>query len=133
MPGTLGGLIEAYRGSPEFREQLVPRTRSDYQTGFDYLAAIENIPIAQIDEAAVITFRDRAFTQWKRRFANYVVQVLRLLFSWGRQRNIVPRALAEIPLIRKPRGTPKANRAWTAAECASVLQAAHGGRKAGMH
>jgi integrase len=132
IPGTLGGLIEAYRASPEFREQLAPRTRSDYQKVFNYLASIENMPIVQIDEAAVITFRDRAFMQRKRRFANYVAQVLRLLFSWGKPRNIVPRTLGDIPLIRKPRGAPKANRAWTPEECAAVLGAASDGIKVGI-
>lgn len=95
IPGTLGGLIEAYRASPEFREQLAPRTRSDYQKVFNYLATIESMPIVQIDEAAVIAFRDRAFLQRKRRFANYVVQVLRLLFSWGK-----PRASCRAPSVR---------------------------------
>src|SRR5215813_3724410 len=112
IPGTLGGLIQAYRASPEF-VGLAPRTRSDYQKIFDYIAAIEDMPLIQIDEAAVMMFRDRAFAQKKRRFANYVVQVLRLLFGWGRPRGISPRLLADVSLIRKPPSAPKANRAWT--------------------
>jgi len=87
IPGTLGGLIEAYRASPEFREQLAPRTRSDYQKVFNYLASIENMPIVQIDEAAVITFRDRAFMQRKRRFAKSCA-----FYSRGASREISCRA-----------------------------------------
>jgi integrase len=131
IPGTLGGLIQAYRASPEFAG-LAPRTRSDYQKVFDYLAAIDGIPLIQIDEAAVMVFRDRAFDRKKRRFANYVVQIFRLTFAWGKPRGLVPRLLSELSLIRRPRGAAKANRAWTAEECAAVLAAADGGIKVGI-
>jgi len=130
-PGTLGGLIEAYRSSPEFAG-LAPRTRADYQKVFDYLRKLEEMPLYQIDEAAVMTFRDRAFAHKKRRFANYVAQVFRLLFAWGRPRGIVPRLLSEVTLIRKPRGALKANRAWSPSECAAVLGAATGGVRVGI-
>jgi hypothetical protein len=126
LPGTIGALIEAYRASPEFTG-LAPRTRADYQKVFDYLHAIESLPLIQIDEAAVMKFRDRAFAQRKRRFANYVVQVIRLLFGWGKARGFIQRPLGDLALIRRPRSTPKANRAWTPDECAAVLAAATGG------
>jgi integrase len=131
LPGTIGALIEAYRASPEFIG-LAPRTRADYQKVFDYLHAIESLPLIQIDEAAVMKFRDRAFAQRKRRFANYVVQVIRLLFGWGKARGFVQRPLGELALIRRPRSTPKANRAWTPDECAAVLGAATGGIRVGI-
>jgi integrase len=130
-PGSLGGLIEEYRASPEFAA-LAPRTRADYQKVFDYLQKIAAMPVHQIDEAAVLTFRDRAFRQRKRRFANYLVQVLRLLFKWGRPRQITPHLLTDVPLIRRPRSAAKANRAWTDKECAAVLGAATGGVKVGI-
>jgi integrase len=130
-PGSLGGLIEAYRSSPEF-SGLATRTRADYQRIFDYLRRIENMPLYQIDEAAVMAFRDRAFKDRKRRFANYVAQVFRLLFAWGRPRGLVARLLSEVTLIRKPRGAPKANRAWTPSECAAVMAAATGGLRVGI-
>jgi len=63
----------------------------------------------------------------KRRFANYVVQVFRLLFAWGKPRKLAPRLLAEVSLTRKTRAAPKANRAWTPDECAAVLAAGTGG------
>lgn len=122
-PGSLGGLIEAYRGSPEF-VGLAPRTRADYQRIFDYLRKIEDMPLYQIDEAAVLRFRDRAFEQRKRRFANYVAQIFRLLFAWGKPRGLVPRLLSEVTLIRKPRGEPVRNRRWTRDEVNAVLAAA---------
>jgi integrase len=130
-PGTLGALIEAYRASPEFTG-LAPRTRADYQKVFGYLSSIEGLPLIQIDEAAVTKFRDRAFAQRKRRFANYVVQVIRLLFGWGKARGFVQRPLGDLALIRRPRGTPKANRAWTPDECTAVLGAAMGGIRVGV-
>jgi len=43
-PGTLGLLINAYRGHPAFLD-LAPRTRSDYQAVFDYLKPIADTPL----------------------------------------------------------------------------------------
>lgn len=36
LPGTLGGLIDAYRESPEFT-RLAPRTQADYEKVLAYL------------------------------------------------------------------------------------------------
>jgi hypothetical protein len=43
-PGTLGLLIEAYRGHAAFLD-LAPRTRSDYQAVFNYLKPIADTPL----------------------------------------------------------------------------------------
>jgi integrase len=128
-PGTLGGLISAYRGSPEFLE-LAPRTRSDYQKVFDYLKPLDLDPLMDITSASVIEIRDAAFAKHKRRFANYVVSVLRLLLKWGAARDLVEtNQAAAVPKIRRPRSMPPANRPWTDAEYETVIAAAKGGIK----
>lgn len=131
-PGTLGALIVAYRGSPEFLE-LAPRTRSDYQKVFDYLKPLDGDALIEITSAYVIDVRDAAFAAHKRRFANYVLAVLRLVLKWGSVRDLVEvNQAAGVPNLRRPRGTPKANRAWGEDECEAVLTAAGGGLKVGI-
>jgi integrase len=128
-PGTLGALIHAYRRSPEFLE-LAERTRRDYQKVFDYLKPLDADPVLTMTAAEVIEIRDAAFAAHKRRFANYVVAVMRLLFKWGMPRGIIElNAAAGVPLLKRPRGTPNANRAWGNEEFDTVLQAAAGGLK----
>jgi integrase len=130
--GTLGSLIVAYRRSPEFLE-LAPRTGADYQKVFDYLHPLEGDPLVSINSAYVIEVRDAAFQAHKRRFANYVLAVLRLLLKWGAVRNLVAtNQAATVPKLRRPRGTPQANRPWDADECQAVLDAASGGLKVGL-
>ncbi len=117
-------MIVAYRRSPEFA-QLAPRTQADYQKVFDYLRPIELDPLIAITPSFVIEARDAAFAAHKRRFANYVVAVLRLLLTWGRIRGLVDaNAAAAVPKLKRPRGAPKANRRWTRDELQIVLDAA---------
>lgn len=131
-PGTLGALIAAYRRSPEFLE-LAPRTRADYQKVFDYLKPLDGDALINITSAYVIDVRDAAFQAHKRRFANYVLSVLRLLLKWGTVRDLVEtNQAASVPKLRRPRGTPQANRAWDPEECEAVLSAAAGGLKVGI-
>lgn len=127
--GTLGELIADYRASPEFTG-LAPRTRADYQRVFDWLAPIEMMPRLQIDPAAVLKIRDRAFAQKKRKFANNTRDVLRLIFNWGIPRNYMTAnpALA-IKAIPRPKDQARANRPWTDAECEILLREATGGLK----
>jgi len=112
-PGSLGELITAYRGSPEFAI-LKPRTRADYQDVFDYLNRIDDMDARLIDAPFVIGLRDKAFKKHKRRFANYVVQVLRLLYTWAlpRRRGLAANPAMSVPLIRRPKGARVVNRAW---------------------
>ena len=128
-PGTLGALIAAYRRSPEFLE-LAPRTRFDYQKVFDYLRPLDADPLVTITSAYVIEVRDAAFAAHKRRFANYVLSVLRLLLKWGAVRDLVEtNQAAAVPKLRRPRNMAPANRPWTDEEYETVIAAAEGGIK----
>jgi len=121
---TFNALFLAYRAAPEFLE-LRDRTRSDYNLVIEWLRthlAFEEV--RSLEPRHVYALRDEAFATRKRRFANYVVQVLRLVLRWGKERGFVERNVAEgIKSLRRPPG-PRANRPWTDAEREAVLSAA---------
>jgi integrase len=125
LAGSYADLWEKYRQSPEWRA-LRPRTRSDYQAVRDWLgAAAERKKLDSLTTAAVYQLRDKAAAEKGRRFANYVVQVLRLTLEWGRKRaHCKDNPAKEVELIRKPIGEAKVNRAWTAAEVEAFAKAA---------
>lgn len=126
---TLGSLILAYRGSPEYRG-LKERTRADYLKCFNYLKAIDDEPLIGFSAPEVLKIRDKAFKKRGRHFANYVVKVIRLLFSWGVPRGHLPTNPArECPMIGKPKDAPIANRRWSDEEMEVVLAEATGGVK----
>ena len=79
--GTSGALITDYKVSPEY-VGLGDRTRGDYRKIFDWLAPIDGVPLAQLATPASLEIQDKAYQEHKRRFANYVVEVLRSVFSW---------------------------------------------------
>jgi integrase len=124
LPGTLGALIKSYRAAPEFTERR-PRTRKDYDRVFDFLKPIEETPLLAINPAFLYALRDKAFKRHKRRFSTYVLQVLRLLLEWGKDRGAIKENPAHrIKRIRRPKNTPRANRAWTDQERDVVLREA---------
>ena len=127
--GSWGALVAAYRASPEFA-RLAPRTKRDYGGVLDYLAALDDMPLVQLTSAACFKIRDKAFTQRKRRFANYVTHMLSVVLGWGKPRGYVgENAAFGLPKIAKPRDGPEANRAWSDDEADAVLAAATGGLK----
>jgi integrase len=120
--GTLGMLFEQYRASPNFLEQLEPRTRADYLKVMDYLKPISDVPLIKFDRPLVVRIRDKAAEKKKRRFGNYVRAVLSLVFAWGAERGYVrDNPATGIRDIRKKKGTPDANRPWSDEERHAVL------------
>lgn len=132
-PGTLGALITAYRSSPEYQAKA-KATKTGYESVFDWLAPIQSTALVEITPPIVIEMRDKAFREHKRRFANYVVQVIRLVFNWGggARQLVAANPAVNVPLIRRPRTAGVANRAWTEAELTAMLDAAKGGMKAAI-
>lgn len=119
--GSWGALVAAYRASPEFA-RLAPRTKRDYDRVLDYLAALDDMPLIQITPPAVLAIRDKAFTQRKRRFADYTVHMLSVVLGWGRKRgHVAENAAAGVEKIGGGKG---ANRPWSDEECAAVLEEA---------
>lgn len=72
-------LIRAYQKSPKW-SNLAPRTQADYQTVLAWAEAkLGDLPPAKMQRKDVIRARDA--NAQTRRFANYIVQVLRILFE----------------------------------------------------
>jgi integrase len=121
IPGTLGALFGSYRSSPEFLG-LSERTRSDYQEIMDFLKPLDGMPIIQIDGNFLYKVRDKAFATKKRRFANYIIQLLRLIFNWGIRRGVCERNPAVmVEFVRRPRDAAVVNRPWKPEELEVVL------------
>lgn len=122
---TLGDLIRAYRASPAWNEKA-PSTRRQYQKAIDYLAQIDATPLAQIDSPWAIRLRDIVLSQRKRRFANLILQIVSLLWNWGRPYGYTQTdsPTATVPKVRRPRGLPQANRPWSVDEFHAFLDAA---------
>ena len=125
-PASLGGLIAAYRAAPGFLE-LAADTRKGYQRGFDACKPLDAMPVSSLDQAFILAFQERIYKKRGRWLANQVVTVLSIVLGWGVPRGIVTsNAAAGVPKIRRRRGAPVANRAWTAREIDIVLKRSAG-------
>lgn len=124
-PRSLTALWLVYRDSPEWRA-LKPRTRSDYQKVRDWIGdAADKAIVARLSTPDIIRLRDKAAAAKGRRFANYVVAVLRMLLEWGKLRGWRADNPARGKLaIRRPTGARQVNRAWSEAEVRAFAAAA---------
>jgi integrase len=122
--GTLGEVIDRYRATPEF-ERLKPVTKRDYERVMAYLEKLRPMPTSAITRDFVIDVRNKAFKTHKRRFANYVVQVLSIMSNIGIDLGLMSSNPAQqIKDVRKATGEKSRNRPWTAGERDAVLEAA---------
>jgi integrase len=118
--GTLGMLVSEYKQHRAFTD-LATHTRRDYERVFEYLRPIGDTPLLKFTPPLIARIRDEAGKRG-RRTGNYVKAVLRLVFEWGIERGLVKtNPAAGVKNIRKPRGTPDANRPWTDVERHHVL------------
>jgi integrase len=126
VSGTWGALATAYLNSPEFT-CLADRTKRDYNGVLAYLVSLNDMMLIQLSSGACLKIRDKAFGQKKRRFANYVVQVLSVVLGWGKLRGYVAENAAQgLGKIAAPRDLIQ-NRVWSDDECRIVLAEATGG------
>ena len=126
-PGTLGQLIDLYRGSGDKGAwgKLAPRTRKDYQRYFDYLKPIADTQLSRFNAPFIVKIRDKALAKMGWRGAEYVRQVLSTIFGWGAERGHVGmNAARQVKPLKRPKDAPDANRPWTDAERHAVLVAA---------
>lgn len=127
--GTVGGLITAYKASPEFHA-LAPDTQKGYQRVFDALKALDALALDELDQPYILALRDRVYAKRGRWLANMVVAVLSLMLSWGQPRGYVAQNAAKgVPKIRRNRSAGVANKAWTPAEAHVLLGRTSGGLK----
>ena len=121
---TLGHLIQEYRKTPEFL-RLKPITKGDYERVLAMFERAHGMPLSAITRAQVFTWRNQAFAKHKRRFANYVVQVLSRMLGVGVNLGLVETNVAlRVEKIRKATGEGYRNRPWSVAEREAVLAAA---------
>lgn len=124
LTGSYGALWVEYRKSPKW-SALKPRTRSDYQAVRDWLGSAADVPLVTIKSTDLERLRDRAATEKGRRFANYVIQVLRLTMRWGQKRGFCKEnPAAGLGMLAKPRGEARVNRAWSDDEVRAFMEAA---------
>lgn len=128
-PGTVGGLITAYKASAKFLE-LSPDTKKSYLRGFDACRPIDAMPLQQLTQPFILALQERVYKRHGKWLANMTVKVLSVALGWG-----VPRGICEsnpakgVPMIRKRAGGKVANMAWTARELDAILKRATGGLK----
>jgi integrase len=119
--GTLGALIAAYKASSKFSTRAM-RTKADYEKVFDYLKPLSGMPMDEFDSAEAFAIQEKAFRKRKRRFANYVVAVLKLLCNWGKPRKLCgSNPLEGVQLIARAKNAPIVNRPWTDDEIEKVI------------
>jgi integrase len=127
--GTWGALAVAYVDSPEYA-RLAERTKQDYDRILAYLASLNEMPLIQLNSAACLKIRDKAFQQKKRRFANYVIHMLSVVLGWGKPRGFVTEnAALGLEKIKASSTHVQQNRAWSDDECCVVLTQAKGGTR----
>jgi integrase len=120
--GSYAAIWAAYRQSERWRA-LKPRTRSDYQAVRDWLGEGAHRMLPRLaTKGDIIRLRDKAASEKGRRFANYVVQVVRLTLEWALDREMIKLNPAKgVKMIPRPRGARKVNRAWDADEVEAYL------------
>jgi integrase len=110
--GTWGGLVTAYKASPEFH-LLSQRTKRDYLRVLDYLKPLRRMPLVEMDTPFVLGVRQKAFGKMGLRWANYTVSVISVVHTWGGPHGWVKGNPAiEVKKLKKPKGARKVNRAW---------------------
>jgi len=80
-PRTFKALVNEYRHSPRYKS-LAPRTVADYEGVLEWVTAkLGALPVAAMQRKDVI--RAQSVNADRQRFANYIVQVLRILFEYS--------------------------------------------------
>lgn len=122
--GTWGALVKAYLAAPKF-DNLAPTTKTQYLRVIEFLKVGNRAAVKSITGGDVLRTRDAAFRKHKRRFANYVAQVMRLILAWGVEYGwLKTNPAADVTMIDKPKNARKVNRAWSVDELRTVLEAA---------
>lgn len=125
IPGTLGGLIAAYRASPEFL-RLAANTCRNYQLAFDILAPNAARPLVTITADSLYELRDMLAQKRGRTTVNRTLTVLRIVYEWATKRGHYKgqNPVGLVDKLRRPHGTRQVNRPWTDAELEAMLAAA---------
>ncbi|MCY0149841.1 tyrosine-type recombinase/integrase [Hoeflea sp. G2-23] len=119
--GTLAALIESYRRSAGF-QSLKTRTKSDYQKILEYLKPLGPSPLSELTQGWVARLRDKTFEKRKRKFANYTLTVLSILFEHAiEQEMMTDNPVGKVKRVRRATDAPEANRPWMDFERDAVI------------
>lgn len=122
--GTLGGLLDSYRGSPRFKNRKA-RTKDDYWKIMEYLAPMGDMPLVTVTSGFIAKLRDQTLAKKRAGFTNHMLAMLSSVFKHGLEYELVTAnpcvgiATAEMTDDRR-----RPNRAWTADEAMNVPEAA---------
>ncbi|GJE26270.1 tyrosine-type recombinase/integrase [Methylobacterium organophilum] len=123
--GTWGGLVKAYRETEHFKTDLAPRTRQDYLGVIDWLSTWHDVEVSKWGRGFVAGLRDRAHKERNRRFANYVLSVISVVFAHAVEKQLADaNPVRDVKKLRRPKSQQRANRPWTEEEWDAVLTAA---------
>ncbi|MBL4800294.1 MAG: hypothetical protein JKY45_00270 [Emcibacter sp.] len=119
---TFGDLVRIYRNSPIY-EVLQPRTKKDYLRVIDFLKPLDGVPITDFDAEYVSRIKDRAYRKHKRRFTNYVLAVISVIFNWGLEPGHTKINPTDgVKKIKRPKDARHVNRRWHDHELDTVLE-----------
>ncbi|MGY2051717.1 tyrosine-type recombinase/integrase [Methylobacterium sp. JK268] len=122
QPGTWGAIVVSYRASAAFTQNLAPRTRADYLKVLDYLSPLHDVPLPTWTRGFVAGIRDKAQGRKGRRFANYVLSVISVVFGHAIERELAEtNPVRDVRKVRRPKTQPRANRPWAAEEWDAVV------------
>lgn len=122
-PGTLGALIVSYRKSAGF-QSLQTRSKSDYQKVLEYLRPLAESPLTELTQGWVARLRDKTFQKKKRKFANYTLTVLSIMFEHAIEQELMgSNPVTKVKRVRKANDAPEANRPWLDSERDAVSAA----------
>lgn len=122
--GTLGGLLESYKGSPRFTG-LAPRTKVDYHKCMDHLKPIAGTPLVLLTSSFMAKLRDKTAAKKRGGFTNHMMAMLSSACHHGVEYDLmtanpcVGLDKAKIPAERR-----RENRPWSPDERVNVLAAA---------
>ena len=116
-------LIASYRQSPAWKD-LAPRTKRDYEKVLEWaIATMPALDPSRMMQPHIVRARDA--NQHRRRFANYIVQVLGILFAHAIEKGWMTHNPAKgVKLLRKPRGEAEVHGPWAADVIAAYRAAA---------
>ena len=123
-PGTLGGLIAAYKAEEHFQE-LSAASKREYNMCADILQPVQDTLVSSIDTPLLAAIHDKLAKKYSWDKANRVRNFLIQVFKFCIPKGLIKENFAEA-VIKKPRpkDAPTVNRAWSYEEVQTVLGSA---------
>jgi integrase len=113
---SLERLLLAYKASEGFAN-LAPRSRSDYEKVFTFVAPIWSAQLSAFTTPQIVALRERWRKERGRCFVNKALAVMSVVFSHGIELGVIAsNPVRDVKQVRRPRDAPAVNRPWTITE-----------------